>query len=77
LNIETGFRIGVDARAKVRSIEIVLSCYSNQSEQRVPSRISERRSHAARGCRLGDWAHWPFRRQRNTLKRAIYDNKIN
>jgi hypothetical protein len=44
LNVETGFRFGVAARAKVRRIEIVLSCDSNQSEQRVPPRTSERRS---------------------------------
>ncbi len=65
MNIQTDFRIrlGVGSCAKIRRVKIVLTGDSNQGEQGVASRISERCSHAARHRRLGYGAHWPFRRQ--------------
>ena len=71
------FRNRFHLEVEIRRVEIVLSCNAHEGEESITPGVSERRPHAARrGC-LGDWAHRPFRRQRNTiLKRAIYDNKI-
>ena len=45
--------VGVGACAKIRSVEIVLSGDADQGEQRIASRVGERRSHPARRRRLG------------------------
>src|SRR5271166_2878213 len=55
--------IRLRAFGKVRGVEILFSRNAHEGEERIASRVGERRSHPTRCRSLGDRADRPFRRQ--------------